>query len=128
MKGRKPKPLALKLLEGNPAVHADRNTAPYPPGSTAPPARLAGDALAHWNEMAPQLARAGLLAERERGALLALCLAYGHMIEMPSIPNIDCYRRMLGEFGLTPAARPKVQAPADALKDDLQDFLDKKQA
>lgn len=125
MKGRKPKPLALKIASGTPAVHAARNDAPYPPGSTEPPDNLEGHALAYWHEMAPQLAAAGLLAERERGALMALCLVYAKVREDPNLNNIDCYRRMLNEFGLTPAARPKVQAPADALQDDLQDFLDK---
>jgi P27 family predicted phage terminase small subunit len=79
-RGRKPKPLALRVIEGNPGKRAlaSKNVA-KPPVSAGlrPPAHLNADAKRHWREMARQLEVLGLLAAIDRGALAVMCDNYG---------------------------------------------------
>ena len=69
MRGRKPKPLALKVLEGYRADRTNFAEPKIPAGSTVAPEWLTGHALNHWNELAPVLSKAGMLTEADRFAL-----------------------------------------------------------
>src|SRR5262245_2146126 len=135
MRGRKPKPTALKLLQGNPggrAVNADE-PAPTTAISLDPPASLEGDARDEWTRVAPMLHRNGLLTECDLDSLTLYCVLYarwreaekqlrtfgliikaksGYPILSPflSISNEasrQC-QKLLSEFGLTPTSRSRV--------------------
>lgn len=87
MRGRKPKPTAQKLLEGNPGKRPVNTAEPQPPPLDAsfdtPPAELASrpDARAEWLRLAPMLRRCRQITEADRSALLALCLEWARYLE-----------------------------------------------
>ena len=78
MAGRKPKPLELKVLEGNPGRRPLPTTIPRPVCDelpTAPP-HLDDIAQQEWERIAPGLHAMGLLAGVDRSSLAAYCTAY----------------------------------------------------
>jgi P27 family predicted phage terminase small subunit len=137
VKGRKATPTALRVLRGNPGKRPlPKNEAtPEALGETAaPPEWLDDDAKKEWARVAPLLSRNGLLTELDIDALVAYCRCFsdwkeasakikqfGMVIKTPSgYPMPSPYApiaqralmtmyRFMGEFGLTPAARTRVQ-------------------
>lgn len=77
-KGRKPKPIALKLLTGNPGgrpldlAHEARVKVAIP----SCPKWLVGEGRREWFRLAPLLKEAGLLTELDRGTLVQACSAW----------------------------------------------------
>ncbi len=125
MRGRIPKPTSLKLLEGTRKDRVNPSEPTFAPAADlTPPSWLYKTARDHWNELAPYLKKAGLLTEGDKFALALLCEAYGRFQHDPDCEKArDLYRRMLSEFGLTPASRSRIQATPQAPKDALADFL-----
>ena len=77
MKGRKPKPVVLRVIHGSAAV--ERANAELPrPRRVLPrcPSHLTGEAEKCWHRLARELYDAGLLASIDRDALTAYCAAY----------------------------------------------------
>lgn len=67
-RGRKPKPTALKLLEGNPGKHPINEHEPIPPKSTVKcPTWLEPEAKKEWKRLAPSLEAMGALT---RGCII----------------------------------------------------------
>ena len=104
------------------------------------PAHLSPTAKAEWRRLTRQLVEVGVMTELDRGALAAYCQAYGRWVEaernlretpmllrMPSgyiqqspwltIANkqIDIMYRYIGEFGLSPAARSRIDTSRSSL-------------
>lgn len=94
MRGRKPKPTHLKLVTGNagkrPLPKGEPKPRPLagdlPPvlpmmatsaPAMMPPAWLLDEAKVEWGRIAEELSRLGLLTKIDRGALAAVCQAYG---------------------------------------------------
>lgn len=79
MRGRKPKPIELRVIEGNPGKREIPKNRARPPVSVGltPPSHLNPDAKRHWKEMSRQLEVLGLLAAIDRGALAVMCQNYG---------------------------------------------------
>ena len=145
MRGPKPKPTALKIIQG---VRRDRIGQPCPvaPLSTPdPPDWLEGAALEHWNELAPILIAEGILTIADRTALAMMCDDFGTMREADDLPEIhrymskdeareirairraadhaaDSYLVWLREFGMTPASRSRAQR-VKPVTDSLSAFL-----
>jgi phage terminase small subunit len=127
MRGRKPKPTALKLLEGCRADRVNVFEAVLPPGSVVAPDWLEGLAKEHWDEIAPLLASSGILTAGDRAALAVLCDEYRRWRTDPDdTKSRDRYRRMLVELGLTPSSRSRIKAQPERPKDELGDFLGEK--
>ncbi len=126
-----PKPTALKLLQGtHRADRANPNEPQVEPCTIPRPRWLRGEARREWNRLAPQLARAGVLTEMDRSALIGLCEMWARWREAEGILDKEglirdgrrhpastiaakCYdqwRAMLAEFGLTPSSRSRVSA------------------
>lgn len=128
MRGRKPKPTALKILEGAQPCRINRHEPSVPPpADLAPPRWLEGQAVDHWHELAPMLHRSGLLTEADRHSLALLCEAFGRFRADPTDERArDLYRRMAVEFGLTPSSRSRLRAPAEPKPDALAAFLARK--
>lgn len=128
-RGPKPKPKALKLLEGVHPFRVNYDEPEIRPGSTAGPAWLTGLALEHWNELAPSLGASRILADVDRANLALLCLLYQRWrLDNGDRKAIDQYVRLSLEFGLTPSSRSRIKAPPEKLKDALGEFLEANKA
>ena len=73
-RGRKPKPTAVKVLEGNPGKRS-LNTGEPKPEKKAPrcPAWLEDEAKKEWKRMAKQLEHLGILTEIDMAAFAGYC-------------------------------------------------------
>ena len=77
MKGRKPKPTALRLIEGN-REHRTINAKEPKPKSSAPPCPevLGPIARKHWDYLISELEQMGTLAHSDQGIITAAVAAY----------------------------------------------------
>lgn len=148
-RGRKPKPTALKLLDGTRKDRVNASEPAAPAGLPEPPAHLDAAALAEWHRFAPILSGMGVLSPADGPALAVYCVAFSRWVEAcndlaengytirsqrgwktnPAVAvAAQCeatITRVLAEFGCTPSARSRVKA-AEAQRDELGDFLNKK--
>ncbi|MCY0146815.1 phage terminase small subunit P27 family [Hoeflea sp. G2-23] len=139
MRGRKPKPTRLKLIEGNPGRRPVNGREPRPPSEKPTcPAHLSPTAKAEWKRLAEVLNRIGLLTQIDRTVFAAYCQSYGRWVEAekkltetPSIlktpagyiqvspwltisnKQLELMAKFMTELGLTPSARSRlaVQIP-----------------
>ncbi len=151
MAGRRPKPTAIKKLEGN------RGKRPLPknepmPDNTPPacPSWLPPTAKTEWKRIVPELERLGLLTVVDMAALAGYCEAYARWVKAAKKlkdsftyevtdkfgnrkqhkkPEVDIARDALSqvkafctEFGLTPSSRGKMSVSG---RPSEQDPLDK---
>ena len=82
MRGRKPKPTRLKLIEGNRGKRPlnPREPRPQPKVPTCP-AHLCPAAKAEWKRLARELFLLGIVMDLDRAALAAYSQAYGRWAE-----------------------------------------------
>src|SRR3990172_1598507 len=81
MRGRKPTPLPLRKLRGNPRQH---RIPPEPKPRVDRPSRpewLSVEAKHEWGRVVPELERLSLLTIVDRAALATYCTAWGHLVE-----------------------------------------------
>ena len=77
MKGRKPKPTHLRVVEGNRENRPlNAREAPVKRALPAPPPFLAPEAKLEWKRISEELYNIGLLSNVDRAALAAYCQAY----------------------------------------------------
>lgn len=136
MRGRKPKPTSIKLLQGNPGRRPVNKDEPeYNAIEADCPEHLNAVARKEWARMRDLLQSSRILTEADRSALAAYCVAWGRWVEAEenikktgilvkspngfpiqnpwlSISNkaFEQMHKLLQEFGLTPASRSKVKA------------------
>ena len=136
MRGRRPKPTALKEVLGNPGKRPLNRNEPKPVQAMPTcPAHLSPTAKAEWKRIAAQLHVVGILTQLDRAALAAYCQAYGRWVEAemklketPALirtasgyvqqnpwlqvanKQVELMHKLLAEFGLSPAARSRVTA------------------
>lgn len=81
-RGPRPKPVALKLLAGNPGKRPARRSGRGRTRRGIPPRppELTGEAAAEWDRLAPELDAAGALAVTDRGILAAYCCAVADLL------------------------------------------------
>lgn len=85
MRGRKPKPTNLKLLEGNPGKRPLNQNEPKPaPIAPKCPSFLSKSAKAEWRRIAPQLERLGLLTGVDMANLAGYCRAWSELVDAES--------------------------------------------
>lgn len=90
VRGRKPKPTARRVLEGNPSGRPFNQAEPHHPipedTFDTPPAALTEypEARAEWGRLAPLLRKAGQVTEADRSALVALCLEWDRYLDAMS--------------------------------------------
>lgn len=131
MRGRKPKPAQLRVIEGR--SDDGRGTAYNRPRPPTCPAHLSPTAKAEWKRLACGLFDRGILTEGDRAALAAYCQAYGRWVEaerklaetptlikLPSgyiqqspwlsIANkqLELLAKYASELGLSPVSRSRV--------------------
>ena len=138
-RGRKPKPTALNVLEGNPGKRPLNDKEPQPERK-APrcPSWLEPEAKKEWKRMAKTLEAIGVLTQVDKAAFAGYCQAYarwkeaeeflskhGTIFKTPSgyiqqVPQVAIARNYLqimkdfcSEFGLTPAARTRIRVDTE---------------
>jgi len=135
-RGRKPKPTALKVLEGNPGKRPLNANEPVPPKSTIKcPSWLLPDAKKEWKRLAPALEAMGVLTMADLTAFEGYCQAYarwkeaelfitqhgsifktpsGYVQQVPQVSiaqqNLKIMQSFCSDFGLTPATRSRIIA------------------
>jgi len=149
MAGRKPKPTALKRLEGNPGKRPLNQREPQPRAAAIYcPRWLHPDAKREWHRVAPELTRLGLLTILDRAALAAYCEAYDEWLmacrvlkeegytfttikrhvglhPMVGIKQkaLDRMRAFMTEFGMTPSSRSRIVLPPQEPDNPVIEFL-----
>lgn len=141
MRGRKPKPTALKRLDGNPGKRPINVREPKPAGGGKPtcPSHLSPTAKSEWKRISGTLHEMGILTTVDRAALAAYCQAYarwvdaekklaetpaliktpsGYVQQSPwlSVANkqMEIMGRFMAELGITPASRSRISGPDHA--------------
>lgn len=139
MKGRKPKPTALKILSNNPGKRPLNKAEPkYPTLGDKPPEFLGDIAQEEWRRVFPILSAAKVIKAPEAALLTAYCEAFetyqraadmsrgkGFIVKAPNgCPMISPLFtvlsraradmvRLMAELGITPSSRSRVQAEQD---------------
>lgn len=148
LKGRKPKPTALKILEGNPGKRElnQKESAPTPKAPKCP-AWLDAEAKKEWRRLTKQLEDLGLLTHVDMAAFAGYCQAFarwkeaeefiskhgtivktpsGYWQQVPQVSIAQTYLKIMNklceQFGLTPSARSRIIA--DAGRQDTTDPME----
>ena len=146
----KPKPTALRLIEGNPSRRPFNKNEPKPaPVIPKCPRHLNAAAKVEWKRIAKTLHKLGLLTEIDGGQLALYCQAWGRWIEAEdalkkhgtiikapktgwpiqspylAVANkaMEQMQRALSEFGMSPASRTRVRGADISAEDDGSDLL-----
>ena len=83
MRGRKPKPSALRLFEGNPGKRSINKDEPAPdPGISAAPEHLSEVAKTAWAAVSIKLDKIGVLTVVDDWALEQLCENYAEILDL----------------------------------------------
>ena len=149
MKGRKPKPTAVKELEGNPGKRALNKREPKPKTAVKRPWGLGqGEQRKFWDENAPELERLSVLTGIDTAAFRLMAEHYAfavqaakelreggeltvegregpkkHPLLQALRDNSQMFKSYAVEFGMTPSARARLQLPDDAEQLSLADQL-----
>lgn len=152
-RGRKPKPTALKVLEGNPGKRPLPQNEPKPkPIAPTRPTWLTGEGKKMWERLAPELERLGLLTAIDGEAFAAACERWGtyvdcqkylkkhgrtytytnkagaeNEIERPEVKiaqkALDQFRAFCSDFGLTPSSRTRIEVKPLEGEEDPMEVL-----
>lgn len=152
--GPKPKPTAIKILEGNPGKRKLNEREPKPEtGMPKCPEWLDPEAKKEWKRLAKAMHQMGVLTTVDRAAFASYCQAYArwkeaqhHIDEEGSVIMNDkdqpvtspwvnisdkANKQMMhaaAEFGLTPSTRSRIVAAGEANakpKDEMEEILKK---
>jgi P27 family predicted phage terminase small subunit len=87
--GRKPKPLAEKLLHGNPGKRKLNLNEPKFPGAPLPPPEVKENkrAMAEWNRILDLLKEMDILKGTDQAVLATYCMSYARWLDAESILN-----------------------------------------
>jgi P27 family predicted phage terminase small subunit len=137
-RGPAPKPEWLKVLEGNPGKRPLKKPAKAKPEMRvfASPDWLGEAARGHWNNVAPELQRIGLLTELDLTLFAAFCQTYANWVRVEKQLNetglvyvtpsgqvrprpelaiareyMDAILEFSKDFGMTPASRANMSLP-----------------
>ena len=135
-RGRKPKPTAVKVLEGNPGKRS-LNTGEPKPEKKAPrcPSWLEEEAKKEWGGVGGGVEQLGILTEIDMAAFAGYCQAYarwkeaeefisqhgtivktpsGYWQQVPQVSIAQTYLKIMNkfceQFGLTPSSRSRITA------------------
>lgn len=150
MRGRKPKPTRLKVLNGNPGQRPLNKAEPMPKrGRPVCPSWLDKAAKAKWRKLVPELDRLGLLTLVDGDALAAYCQAWaefqwatqtlrkegrvfatatGYLAPHPAVAQQRsawaAIKAFAALFGLDPSSRSRLQVPGGNTEvDEFAEFI-----
>lgn len=146
----KPKPTALKILQGNPGRRPLNKFEPKPkPEIPSCPVELCDDAKLEWNRLAPHLFSMGLITVADRAMFAAYCQAFGRWIEAERVLKVegailttdkhnlvqnprlwvankalDQMYKFMSEFGLSPSSRVRLNV-SPPVEDEMEEYLNR---
>ena len=149
MAGRKPKPTALKLVQGNPGKRKlnTREPRPRPANLGNAPRWLPAEGQRQWRKVGKELAEIGVLSALDQHALALYCMEYarwreyqkrakgaetlindkGNEIQNPYLRladrAFDHMLKIMSEFGMTPSSRTRLQVQPEEDFDPMEEFL-----
>ena len=153
MRGRKPLPSKLKLVQGNRGKRAANKSEPKVKREIPPcPSHIIGEARKEWRRMSCQLHALGLMATIDKAQLAIYCQAWktwveaqenvekfgmivispnsGYQQQSPYLSIANQAMRMLQsalvEFGMSPSSRSRIHVDLEDKKDELEDILNAK--
>ena len=134
LRGRRPQPIALKILRGNPGRRPLPRQDLKPTRGTGPPKWLTTEARREWLRIYPELERLNLISELDRAALVCFVESWSDLrwavetirregrmsiagnstpLQHPAMAikraSMRAIREFAGEFGFTPASRGRVE-------------------
>lgn len=148
-----PKPLAIKILEGNPGKRPLNLNEPKPKKVKPEcPDWLEDEAKKEWFRIVPELERLGLLTVVDVAALIGYCQSWARYVEaekylsendtvfvtdkgyMGQVPQVAMAQKYLKlcqsfmiQFGLTPSSRTRINSsPEDEDEDPMAKLFKKK--
>lgn len=148
--GTKPKPSAVKELQGNPGHRGISKNEPAFKGTTTAPKHLDRLAKNEWRRLAPRLEYHAMLTPADRTAFAAYCVAYSTHVRAElalqeksnpfgyktpggvlrpwpeaaqSRDALNQMYRFLTEFGLTPSSRTRLNISNPKQPSNDEDFL-----
>ena len=151
MRGRKPKPTALKVLAGNPGKRKLNHEPTCAPGIPDCPEFLDAEAKAEWFRTAKVLSDMGVLTMADRSALAAYCMAYSRWVHAEDLVKkfgtivkspekgfpmkspyltvadqaLETMRKLMVEFGMTPSSRSRLRlADVGSAGDEFDRFME----
>ena len=144
----RPKPIELKLIEGNPGKRPLPDPIEKKYEGFDPPEWFDDNALDEWNRVLPELERMGVLDNLDRSLLIVYCSLYSEFVraqaqslqgelEMKqgaanwySIAQkaADGMRKIAIEFGMSPASRCKLAGAKKEKEDEEWEELLSKQS
>lgn len=143
-RGRKPKPTAIKELEGNPGKRQLNQNEPKPK-KNAPkcPTWLDAEAKKEWKRISKQLEELGILTEVDMAAFAGYCQTYsrwkdseefitkhgpiykspnGQVMQVPYVSIAQTYLKIMiklcEQFGMTPSSRSRIVAEKNGYDTD----------
>jgi P27 family predicted phage terminase small subunit len=120
MRGRRPKPEAIKDLEGRPGKQRRRHGVKPPPGKAIMPDVVAEDlvARAEWERLGPQLELLGLLSPVDQQTFAGYCLAYSMFVQAKRQLVTDgfVYKTSSGQIKKHPILDAMMKAGAEMRK------------
>lgn len=134
IRGRKPRPVELRLVDGNPGKRPVPEVPPPVSGRPKAPAFLKGEARKEWNRCIGLMQEMGTLGKETRAALAVYCKAWQRMLDAEAhvaqhgelvsaprtgVPMHNPYLaianqaaatvvRLAAEFGFTPSSRARL--------------------
>jgi P27 family predicted phage terminase small subunit len=149
VRGRKPKPTAIKELEGNPGKRAINKKEPKPESKIPVcPSHLKGEARTEWKRLTEELDALHMISNLERAALAACCTAWadyvkacnklekegeviisekGGLYQNPWVAikkrSMDQVMKFYAEFGMTPSSRSRVKVETPGEEEEMEGFL-----
>src|SRR5688572_15022259 len=128
MRGRKPKPTVIKLIEGDRGNgrRPINKSEPKPSVGCAKPKFLTGRASQIWDEYAPELIRIGLLTSVDGPMFAAWCQLVEEFEADPQgmkAARISQMRGLAAAFGMEPSARARLSVKQNG--DEEQDAAER---
>ncbi|MEG2198100.1 MAG: phage terminase small subunit P27 family [Cellulosilyticaceae bacterium] len=147
--GRKPKPTAVKLLEGNPGKRSLNTNEPKPNTKASKcPTWLEAEAKKEWRRISKQLEQLGVLTEVDMAAFAGYCQAYarwkeaeefitkhgtivktpsGYWQQVPQVSIAQTYLKIMNkfceQFGLTPSSRTRINVNKVVEEEDPMELM-----
>lgn len=149
MRGRKPKPTELRVLEGNRGkVRINTIEPKFQSAATvpAPPDWIGDGGKAEWNRLASELHGQSMLTQADLGPFTMLCYYWGQFVVAAKNLSLigdpkeyksavveinsymDRYLKLSVEFGFTPSSRTRIRGKDLEGQDTFARYMAKREA